>query len=316
MREDLNCFFIVGAPRAGTTAMGRYLKKHPAICFSDPKETHFFLNANDITAPEDLKRRYLRAFFPTIPEQARLLGEGSVSTLYSAEAIRRAQACFPQAKFIVMLRNPVDLLRSYHARLLYLRQESEEEFETAWELQEARAAGRKIPKRSNDPRILQYRKVGSLGRFTAQLFDLVGRRNCLAVFFEDFVSDTLGVYKETLRFLDMPYDGRTSFKKKNSQRRYKSAFWQGLYSGPLLRPVGALLAKNPERLAQTQRLTRRFRKKIKRMNSIEVTLPQFAPDLAARLRGDLGEDIDQLSCLLDRDLTHWLAAGDPPKGEN
>ena len=65
VREDLNCFFIVGAPRAGTTAMGHYLKKHPAICFSDPKETHFFFAADDSTEPEDLKRRYLKAFFPT-----------------------------------------------------------------------------------------------------------------------------------------------------------------------------------------------------------------------------------------------------------
>jgi hypothetical protein len=310
-QEDLNCFFIVGAPRAGTTALGRYLKKHPTICFSNPKETHFFLTADDNTAPEVLKSRYLKAFFPNIRRQARLLGEGSVSTLYSAKAIGRVQACFPQAKFIVMLRNPLDLLRSYHGRLLYLRQEREEDFETAWDLQEARAAGQKIPKSCRDSRVLQYGDVGSLGRYTRQLFDLAGRQNCHAIFFEDFVSDTLCVYKEALRFLNLPYDGQTNFQKKNSQRYYNNAFWQDLYSGPLLRPLGSLLTKHPVRLAQVQRFTRPVRKMIKRENSTEITLPELDPNFAARLLRALGEDIDRLSYLLDRDLTHWLAAGDP-----
>jgi hypothetical protein len=35
-------FFVVGAPRCGSTAFCRYLAKHPAICFSRPKEPHYF----------------------------------------------------------------------------------------------------------------------------------------------------------------------------------------------------------------------------------------------------------------------------------
>jgi hypothetical protein len=50
---------------------------------------------------------------------------------------------------------------------------------------------------------------------------------------------------------------------------------------------------------------------IKRENSTEITLPELDPNFAARLLRALGEDIDRLSYLLDRDLTHWLAAGDP-----
>jgi len=312
MPDDLNCFFIVGAPRAGTTAFGRYLKGHADVCFSDPKETHFFTAADDDTAPEILKRRYLNAFFPTVPEGTKLLGEGSVSTLYSPAAVRRAKTCFPRAKFIVLLRNPLDLLRSYHGRMLYLRQESEENFETAWDLQEARAAGRHIPRGCSDPRILQYREVGSLGRYTTQLFEVAGRENCLAVFFENFILDPLGTYKQTLHFLDLPYDGRTVFQRKNSQRRYKSEFWQNLYCGPLLRPVGNLITKHPAQLAKLQRLTRRLRKKIKRVNTVEVTLPELDSSFAARLRSTFSEDCDQLSRLLDVDLTQWLAASAPP----
>ena len=35
-------FFVVGAPRCGTTAISKYLSDNPNICFSRPKEPHFF----------------------------------------------------------------------------------------------------------------------------------------------------------------------------------------------------------------------------------------------------------------------------------
>ncbi len=35
-------FFIVGAPKCGTTALAAYLKEHPQVFFSDPKEPHYF----------------------------------------------------------------------------------------------------------------------------------------------------------------------------------------------------------------------------------------------------------------------------------
>ena len=170
---DLNCFFIVGAPRCGTSAMAGYLRNHPSVCYSTPKETNFFITAREGAKTEILKAQFLKAFFTTHSETTRILGEGSVSTLYSAPALSRAKACFPDAKFIVMLRNPVDLMRSYHARLIYMRQENELDFATAWNLQEDRAAGRNLPRNCYDPRMLQYREVGSLGRYTSELLDLV-----------------------------------------------------------------------------------------------------------------------------------------------
>jgi hypothetical protein len=314
MPQDLNAFFIVGAPRAGTTAMSRYLKKHPRVCFSDPKETHFFLLAADDRPAATLKRQFEQAFFPGYAGEP-LLGEGSVSTLYSPEAIGRILKAYPEARFIVMLRDPVDLLRSYHARLLHLRQETEEDFETAWNLQEERIAGRKIPRACPDARILRYREVGLLGHYAAALRRQVGEDRCKAVFFEDLTADTLTVYKEVIEFLGLPYDGRTKFKQKNKRRHHKNRFLQSIATGPLLRPVALGLLKNPALAARLQRATKPMRRRIHKMNATSTaSLPEPDPAFLARLREQYREDVTLLGETFGRDLSHWIegeVAGGP-----
>jgi hypothetical protein len=305
--ERVNCFFIVGAPRCGTTAMSKYLKAHPSICFSSPKETNFFLSVNAKASPAQLKEQFLKSFFEPSGKAVQIYGEGSVSTLYSREALGRILECFPDAKFIVMLRNPVEQLPSYHARLLYYRQENVADFASAWDLQDARLAGKNIPQACFDPRLLQYRDVGSLGRYTSQLFEIAGRERCLPILHDDLTADTAGIYRQVLRFLDLCDDGRTDFRRKNQQRQFKSAFWHEFYTGAFLGPAGRLLARHPHHLAMLSRMTRRLRKGLKRGNATEVTLPPLDPAMAARLRSSFAEDIGLLGLLLQRDLSHWLA---------
>jgi len=305
--HDLNCFFIVGAPRCGTTALSSYLRQHPLVCFAKPKETNFLATAEEGVPNETLKDRFLETFFASGSGEERMLGEGSVSTLYSVKALERALAWFPKAKFIVMLRNPLGLLRSYHGRMLYLRQENEESFEAAWDLQDARAAGNHIPKGCFDPRLLQYREVASLGYYTEQLFNVVGREQCLPILFEDFTSNTAGVYRQALAFLGLPDDGRDQFKRKNQQRRFKRGFLQDLYTGALFGRLGNSNVLAPPQLNRLARLARPLRKRIKHHNSVDVTPRPFDPALARRLRAVFREDVGHLSRLLQRDLSHWLA---------
>ena len=111
-------FFIIGAPRCGTTAISTYLAKNPNICFSRPKEPHFFSIVMDEKPDAGLHGDYLDLFFPHCGEGIQARGEGSVSYLYYPKAIERTQRLSPHARFIVMARNPVDMVHSYHARLL------------------------------------------------------------------------------------------------------------------------------------------------------------------------------------------------------
>ncbi len=305
MPTDIDAFFIVGAPRCGTTAMSRYLKKHPNICFSDPKETHFFLFADKTANPTKLREEFLSAFFPDLSDDTTMIGDGSVSTLYSSDAIQQIQRTFRSPKFIVMLRDPVDMMRSYHGRLLHLRQEDEKDFQTAWALQEERKSGRRIPRKCSDPRVLQYGEIARLGHYSSQLLKLVGNENCMPIFFDDFLADTLSTYKSVLAFLDLPYDGRETFDRKNSVRTFKSGLLQSLYSGPLMRPVANQLMKNPVRAAKIQRAMRPYRKKMKKINSYEAAPPALTPQFKQELSRYFSEDVGQLGAVFGRNLEHW-----------
>ncbi len=106
-------FFIVGAPRCGTTALYSYLRQHPDVFLPDYKEPHFFnTDMNSGGAIRD-DAEYL-ALFASARDQARI-GEASVYYLSSQAAPERIKSFCPTAKIVVMLRNPVDAVDALHA---------------------------------------------------------------------------------------------------------------------------------------------------------------------------------------------------------
>ena len=50
-------FFLIGAPRCGTTSLSRYLADNPQVCFSRPKEPHYFSLLAPHASLDDLENR-------------------------------------------------------------------------------------------------------------------------------------------------------------------------------------------------------------------------------------------------------------------
>jgi hypothetical protein len=117
-------FFIVGAPRSGTSSMMNYLEEHPDIFMARPPgdEPHFF--GTDLSAPWSIadERSYL-SLFDDAKDEIRA-GEKSVSYLYSKRAAVEIKEFQPSAKIIIMLRNPVDVIYSIHGLRFYLGHEN------------------------------------------------------------------------------------------------------------------------------------------------------------------------------------------------
>lgn len=119
-------FCIAGAPKSGTTSLYRYLGQHPRIYMSPIKEPNFFAaeireDNCDGEVRRNLARQnrdkrfgeivadwedYLRLFANAGQESA--MGEASVSYLWSPTAPVRISEKIPDAKIVVMLRNPAD----------------------------------------------------------------------------------------------------------------------------------------------------------------------------------------------------------------
>jgi hypothetical protein len=283
-------FVLVGAPRCGTTAMSRYLGGHPNVCFSRPKEPHYF-SYHDPSSPEQVRDEYLDLFFGHYdPSVHRSVGDGSISTLYFPEAQERFLRWNPEVRFLLMVRNPLQMIPSYHGRLLFVLEEDEPDLRRAWELQEERARGERIPRHCRDARLLQYADVGRLGR-------------------HDLVSDPLDVYRSVLGFLGLEYDGRTDFRPKTQSRAYR---WRWLHR--ILYKPPAPLVQMAIREHRKKRGRRgglgRLRKRLRQWNRTDRPIPPLEPAMRRLLQDAFADDVKRLGQLLERDLEHWIREPD------
>jgi hypothetical protein len=305
MFDNRSSFFIVGAPRCGTTALSKILARHPEVCFSRPKETHFFVRDDLPPLTEAVWREaFVEPHFPHLAEAHRAFGEGSVSSLYSALAIDRIRQFDPEARFIVMVRNPVDMVYSYHGRLLYLLDEDQRDFRRAWALQADRAAGRSLPKSCRDPRLLCYGEVAKFADPVERLFETVGRDRCAVVVFDDFSTNTLGVYDKLCDFLGLTPEPPVKLHQKNQHRTYKNRFLQQFLVNP---PPIVVRAMNAARItpATVRQRTKPLRRWIRRTNTQPEARPPLSPEMRHELAEYFAADVARLGRLIDRDLGHW-----------
>jgi len=97
-------FFILGAMKAGTTSLARYLAHHRDVCLSGPKKETYFFETEEY---HEGIEHYLRKYYPEWNGE-RVIGEASVSNLFLPFAAERLRENFPDARLICILRNPVD----------------------------------------------------------------------------------------------------------------------------------------------------------------------------------------------------------------
>jgi hypothetical protein len=303
--------------------LARFLRAHPNVCFAKPKEPHFFI-LNDFreTGDQELRKRvrqdYLTRFFGDCTTDAQLIAEGSVSYLYAAERMEAILRVWPEAKFIISVRDPMQLLPSIHQRLLYQGDENVRDFDKAWRLTKERAAGRKIPRSCLDPRLLRYDEVARLGKHVEAFFKAVGRERCLVVVYDDLAQDSTRVFSQLLDFLNLPpfeYQGES---RNRGRRGFRFGWLQRLLKRP---PVvtRSVLAGEQYRQRVTKKPSKgagpvvsmlmRGRKRLIALNQTAPPPTRISPEVQREIRQALTADVDRLSQLIDRDLSHWLDRG-------
>lgn len=295
-------FFMVGAPKCGTTALSEYLRTHPNIYMSTPKELFYF--ADDFPGYQEAKTEseYLAKFFSDVLPQHQAVGEASALYLYSSVALTNLYRFEPNAKIIVMLRNPVEVVYSYHSQLLYDGDENEPDFERAWRLQDSRKKGKNISSFCREPRLLQYAEFGKLGQQVERLLDIFPEGNIHIIWFEEFTNSTSSVYEKVLNFLEVPLDNRTEFARVNANKIHQSSL------------LGKVTQKPPKFLVNAAMKTKEIiglsewgvLDAIRSFNSKPTKRKALSPDFKAELIDEFATDIQKLSALLDRDLSHWL----------
>jgi Sulfotransferase family len=298
-------FFIVGAPRCGTTALSTYLAEHPRIGFSTPKETQFF--CTDLSGirfhTTDLEEYLNLCFRHCVGKNYLAIGEGSVWNLYSKNAVPKILSFNPEARFIIMVRNPIDLCIALYEKRREMLQEDQSSFEQAWRLEDERRQGRRIPAFfRKEIGVPGYRDVASLGEQVERAFSLIPEQQRLLIVFDDFVANTAAVYAQVLAFLDVPHDGRTEFPRINEGQQIRNPRLWALVWGtmlrahPLLDPAKRMLKVST--LNIYPRISRLFLGRRAERMAISETL-------RGEMRTWFDPDIKRLSAAIGRDVSVW-----------
>jgi hypothetical protein len=311
--------FIVGAPRCGTTTLASFLQQHPDVCFSAVKEPHFFTQ-HDLSGLDDaeLRRRveeeYLARFFGQCPGTEKLRAEGSVTYLYAADQMKPILKLWPDAKFVIALRDPLSMLPSLHARLLVTGDETIRDFSKAWAKIGDRTAGKDVPKRAIDARWLRYDEAGALGSRVEAFLAAVGRERCHIVLFDDLTADPKGSYRALCEFLGIEPWADTDFEPQRINKTIRIGWLQRLLKRPpkAIRTAlaGEQFHKREKKLgsSDSKTLTTIFalRKRLLEWNKVPAKRQPLDPALRREIIDRMRGEVILLSKVIDRDLSHWL----------
>jgi hypothetical protein len=191
-------FLILGAQKAGTTALFAYLRWHPGVTGPAFKEVSFF-DRHYVHG-----ERWYRAHMPL--RRGRIVGEASPSYLFHPLGPERAAGMLPDVRLIALLRDPVDRAFSHYQHERALGRESLS-FEDAVAREDDRMRG-EVERMLADPSYFSHAwwnyTYVARGRYAEQLdrwYAAFPREQLLVLFTDELASDPGGTYRRVLEFL-------------------------------------------------------------------------------------------------------------------
>jgi hypothetical protein len=291
-------FFIVGAPKCGTTSLNDYLRQHPGLFIPERKELHYFGSDLQFTKTvRPTQEEYLAHF--SLAQPGQIAGEASVWYLFSQSAAKEIQDFSPVAKIIIMLRSPADMLYSLHSQYLFESNEDLADFAAALAAEEDRSQGRRLPPGSNYREGLLYRRVARFAEQVSRYLDVFPREQVHIIDFDDFTRDTPRVFVEVLDFLGVDSTFRCEFEVSNPNKQIKIPSLHNFLNnpGPIAILLGRLVPKS---------LRRSLISRLKKANSPAAPRPPLSPELRAQLNREFAPEVEQLGKLMGKDFSNWM----------
>ena len=298
--------FIVGKQKAGTTALHQFLSKHPDIFMSEPKEPMFF--CTDMHKESDVWYKKANHFpyrtesqfmslFSSWKDQ-KVAGESTTQYLDSKDAAENIHRFNPDAKIVIMLREPVDYLYSLHGQYLYEMEEDIDDFKMALEAEDDRRQGKRVPPRIKCPSWLWYSETVKYAEQIKRYIDVFPRENVKIILFDDFQKDNKQVYLDVVRFLDVDDSFIPEFEKVNAHRTVRFRSLKRFVDHPMVWGLPKKLL--PKKVYESIK-GGIYGLIVKKQKRVPLD-PQFKAEL---MRG-FKPEVEKLSSLLGMDLiTRW-----------
>ena len=283
-------FFVIGAPKAATTALYHALREHDDVFLPDVKEPHFYAYLADRSAAGHLypdaaaaRRRYAELYAGVARERA--IGDTSTTNLVVAGAAEAIAADVPDARIVAILRQPVDRAFAHWSHFRAAAGEPLADFAEAVRQEGPRQA-------AGFPFTYRYLEWG---RYSAQLpayFASFGRDRVLVHLYDDLAADPDAVMRATLRFLELDDSAPLPRVERHNEMRVPRipALQQALEGGRAVRKALPPAARQAAASWTRRHLSHK---------------PAIDPNLRAELTADLAEEIARLEELIGRDLAGW-----------
>ena len=305
-RPDQPDFLLVGAPKAGTTALHAALAQHPEVFMTSPKEPKYWL-CDDAPPPawrgpgdahsqqEWVWRRhdYERLFWPAGPGQLR--GESTPFYLWSRGAHRRIAEALPDVRLIAVVRDPIDRAYSNWMHLWSDGLERVGDFEEAFALQDERVDAGWAP-------FWRYRELGRYGEQLAHLYGHVDPRRVLVLRYRDIVDEPVATIDRACRFLGLR-EGLVHTIPRDNSRDFVAPGWRPQLLGPVVRAGARAGAWAPPQVWR-----RASRPLVGQLSGAGATnRPPLSPEQRARLVPAFADDVELLSRVTGQDFEDWTS---------
>lgn len=217
-------FFIIGAPKCGTTTLYDWLGQNPQV-HAPHKEPNFF--SQDLVSTAHLPTHIptleaYEAIFASGDPNVLVSGEASPKYLYSDAALDQIERLRPDAKIIICLRNPVDLAISFYNQKVREGEERETNFSSAWARARRHGGAAGL---SMEPWLdgrINYAFWAAYGRRLEQVFARFPRENVRVYWICDLKQDPEGTFRDLCRFLGISEDHRIALHASNIGYRIRS----------------------------------------------------------------------------------------------
>lgn len=292
-------FFLAGAAKSGTSSLFHYLNEHPQIYMSPVKEPHYLCHHHfpeQFSGPGDegfshgvirTLRDYEALFEPVTNES--VIGEASVYYLYYPDTAKLIKEFNPEAKVVLILRNPVQ--RAYSAYMHTLRDGRESlSFEQALADEPRRKAEGYQP-------LWWYKEVGL---YSAQV----------ERYLETFDSDHLRIYLyEDLRPIDSFLEDLLTFLNVDPKVQVNTSAQHNASGVPRSRWVYNFFARpNPVKELVKRFLPHSLAHQLgQRAKNMTLQKVEIDPMIRKQLTEFFRSDIRALETLIHRDLSKWTA---------
>jgi len=200
-------FFIVGAPKAGSTSLYSYLANTVGVYMSSVKEPNYFQGDDLEHGPRTVMRfeksKYLKLFQEVKDEKA--IGEASTRYLRDPNSAKFIHEFVPKAKIIILLRDPVERAFSHYLMQKGNGVEKKSLHEVITRKIESIKNGKEEPKTSID--------AGLYTTSVKRYWDIFGKDNVKIIIFEEFIKNPRKTVKDVLDFLSVDAEPPKTIEK-------------------------------------------------------------------------------------------------------